>query len=67
MSTDPYLKNESPALVKLTTKADEIKELKIKTAKHDHENILKSLKIGNDNYKKMYKCLNEKKVFIIFF
>ena len=35
-----------------------------KTEKHDYENILQSLKIDNDFYKKKYKSLNEKKAFI---
>ena len=36
---------------------DEIKNLKYKTAKHDYEIVLKSLKIDNDYYKKKYKSL----------
>ena len=51
-------------LLKVTTKDDEIKELKYKTEKHDHENILKSLKIDSDYYKKKYKSLNKKKIYI---
>ena len=48
------MKNE-PSLLKVTTKDDEIRELQYKTEKHDHENILKSLKIDSDYYKKKYK------------
>ena len=40
------------------TRDDEIKNLKYQTEKHDHENILKSLKIDNEYYKKKYKSLN---------
>ena len=64
MSTYPDLKNE-PELLKIKTRDDEIKNLKYQTEKHDHENILKSLKVDNDYYKKKYKNLNEKKVLLI--
>ena len=47
------------------TRDDEIKNLKYQNEKHDHENIKKSLKIGNDYYKKKYKSLNKKKVLLI--
>ena len=40
--------NQDPDLLKIETKDDEIDELKYKTEKHDHENILKSLKIDNE-------------------
>ena len=43
----PNLIND-PDLLKIETKDDETIELKYKTEKHDHENILKSLKIDND-------------------
>ena len=33
--------------------------------KHDYENILKSLKIDNEDYKKKYKNINKKKVLLI--
>ena len=49
----------------MKTKDDEIKGLKNKTEKHDNENILKSLKIDNEYYKKKYKGLNKKKFFLI--
>ena len=63
MSNYPDLKNDIN-LLKVTTKDDEIKELKYKTEKHDHENILKSLKIDSEYYKKKYKSLNKKKIYI---
>ena len=65
MSTYPNLKNEDPTLLKITTKDDENKELKYRTEKHDHENILKSLKSDSESYKKKYKSLNKKKVLLI--
>ena len=64
MSTYPDLKNE-PELIKNKTRDDEIKNLKYQTEKHDHENILKSLKVDNEFYKKKYKSLNKKKVLLI--
>ena len=64
MTTYPNLNNE-PELLKIKTQADEIKNLKYQTEKHDHENILKSLKVNNDYYKKKYKNLNKKKVLLI--
>ena len=63
MSTYPDLKNE-PELLKFETRDGEIKNLKYQTEKHDHENILKSLKVDNEYYKK-YKNLNKKKVLLI--
>ena len=50
MSTYPKLKNE-PGLLKMKTRDDEIKNLKYQTEEHDHENILKPLKIYNEYYK----------------
>ena len=64
MRTNPDLKNE-PDLLKIKTRDDAIKNLKYQTEKHDHENILKSLKIDNENHKKKYKNLNKKKVLLI--
>ena len=61
MSTYPNINNE-PELLKIKTRDDEIKDLKYQTEKHDQENILKTLKIDNENYKKKYKSLNKKKV-----
>ena len=63
--TYPNLKNEDPALLKITTKDDQLKELHYKTEKHDHENILKSLKVDNEYYKKKYISLNKKKRLLI--
>ena len=60
MTNYPTLSNE-PELSKIKTRDDEIKNLKNQTEKHDHENILKSLKIDNENYRKKYKSLNKKK------
>ena len=64
MSGYPDLKNE-PELLKIKTRDDEIKALKYQTEKHDHENILKSLQVDNEYYKKKYKNLNKKKVLLI--
>ena len=64
MSNYPDLKNE-PELLKIKTRDDEIKALKYQTERHGHENILKSLKIDNEYYKKKYKSLNKKKVLLI--
>ena len=64
MTTYPNLNND-PELLKIKTKDDQLKELHYKTEKHDHENILKSLKVDNDYYKKKYKSLNKKKVLFI--
>ena len=50
MSTYPNLNNE-PEFLKKKTRDDEIKKLKYQTEKHDHENILKSLKIYKEYYK----------------
>ena len=64
MTSYPDLKNDIE-LLKLKTRDDEIKNLKYQTEKHDHENILKSLKNDNEYYKKKYKNLNKKKVLLI--
>ena len=64
MTTYPNINNE-PELLKIKTRDDEIKNLKYQTEKHDHDNILKSLKIDNNYYKKKYKSLNKKKVLLI--
>ena len=52
-------------MLKIKTRDDEIKNLKYQTEKHDYENILKSLKVDNEYYKKKYKSLNKKKVLLI--
>ena len=64
MSNYPDLKNDVE-LLKIKTRDDEIKNLKYQTEKHDHENILKSLKSDNEYYRKKYKSLNKKKVLLI--
>ena len=64
MTSYPDLKNE-PKLLKIETRDDEIKILKYQTEKHDHENILKSLKNDNGYYKKKYKSVNKKKKVLI--
>ena len=60
MTNYPDLKNE-PELLKIKSRDDEIKNLKYQTEKHDHADILKSLKADNGKYKKIYKSLNKKK------
>ena len=52
-------------MLKINTKDDQLKELQYKTEKHDHENILKSLKVDNEYYKEKYKNLNKKKILLI--
>ena len=64
MSGYPDIKIE-PELLKIKTRDDEIKNLKYQTKKHDYENILKSLKVDNEYYKKKYKSLNKNKVLLI--
>ena len=49
MSGYPNTNNE-PDLLKIKTRHNEIQNLKYQTEKHDHENILKSLKIDNECY-----------------
>ena len=51
MSTYPNLNNE-PELLKIKTKDDQLKEFQYKTERHDHENILKSLKDDKESYKR---------------
>ena len=57
--------NIEPELLKIKARDDAIKNLKYQTEKHDHESILKSLKIDNEYYKKKYKTLNKKKVLLV--
>ena len=64
MTTYPNLNNE-PELLKIKTRDDEIKNVKYETEKHDHENILKSLKIDNEYQRRKNKSLNKKKVLLI--
>ena len=49
--------NGDAEFLKVKTKNDQLKELQNKTEKHDHENILKSLRIDYEYYKKKYKSL----------
>ena len=65
MSGYRNLKTVDVELLKIKTKDDQLKELHYKTEQHDHENILKSLKIDNEFYKKKYKSLNKEKVLLI--
>ena len=64
MSTYPNLKSEDVELLKIKTRDVEIKNLKYQTEKHDHENILKSLKVDNVYYRKKYKSVNKKKILL---
>ena len=64
MTTYPIIKNEAE-LLKRKTRDDEIRNLKYETEKHDHEIILKSLRIDTKYYKKKYKSLNKKKILSI--
>ena len=64
MSGYSNLKNE-PESLKNKTRDVEIKNLKYQTEKHNHENMLKCLKIDNEFYKKKYKSSNKKKVLLI--
>ena len=52
-------------LLKIITKDDHLKELQYKTERHDHEHILKPLKIDNEYYKTKHKSLNKKKKLLI--
>ena len=63
MSTYPILKNE-PELLKIKIRDDEIENLKYQTEKHDHDDILKSLNIENEFYRKKYKSLIKKEILI---
>ena len=64
MTIHPDLEND-PELLKRKTRDDENKNSKNQNEKHDHENILKSLKIDNEYYRMKYKSVNEKKIFLI--
>ena len=64
MSTYSNLNND-PELLKIITKDDEIKDLNYKTEKHDHENILKSLKIDTEYYTEKYYSSN-KETFVLY-
>ena len=64
MTTYPDLKNE-PETLKIKTKDDQFKEVQYRQEKYHHENILKSLKVDNEYYRKKYKNLNKKKILLI--
>ena len=64
MSTYPNFNNEIE-LLKIKTRDDKNKNLKYQTEKLGYEIILKSPKIDNDSYKRTYKSLNKKIVFMI--
>ena len=64
MNTYPNLNNE-PDLLKLETRDDEIKNLNYQTERHHHGNIIKSLEIDVEYYKKKYESLNKNEVFMI--
>ena len=52
-------------MLEITTRDDEIKDLKYNTEKHDHENFLKSQKTDNGYYRKnINKSLNKTKVLL---
>ena len=59
------MKTDDVELLKIKTKDDQLRELQYKTEKHDHENIIKSLKNDNESIKKKYKSLNKKKILLI--
>ena len=63
MSTYPN-SNIDREILKIKTREDEIENLKNQTEKHDLENILKTLKIDSEFYKKEYKSLNKKKILL---
>ena len=64
MSGKPNINNE-PDLLKIKIRGDEIKNLKYRTENHNHEKILKSPQIDNENYKKKYKNSSRKRKFMI--
>ena len=59
MFTCPNIKIESK-LLKIKTRDDETKNMNSRTEKHDHINILKTLKSDNENYKKKYKSFKKR-------
>ena len=52
-----------PELLTMKTRDDAIEFSKYQAENHYHENLLKSLKIDNEYYKKKYKSPNKKRVF----
>ena len=63
MSKYPILNND-PQLLRIETEDDETEDLRYRTEKHYYENLLKSLKIDKEYYKKKYKSSNKKKVML---
>ena len=63
--TDPKLKIGNPSLLDINTKDVEITETKFKTEEHNFLNILKSPQVDGKFYKKKYKSINRKEVFMI--
>ena len=57
--------NNETEFLKLRTRDDENKNLRYQKEKHDHENILRTLNIDNEYYKKKYESINKKKVLLI--
>ena len=53
-----------PDLLKNKTKDDETIDIWYRSEKHDHENILKSLKVDSEWYKKHYRSLSKKKLIL---
>ena len=62
--TYPNLNNH-PDFLKLKTRDDEIKQIKINSEKHDYDNNWNSLKIDNDFFEEKYKSFNKKNLFLI--
>ena len=56
--------NSDPELLKID-KIDDLRKLRYKTEKYDHEKILASPKIDKEDSKKKHKQLNGKKVIIV--
>ena len=56
--------NTDPELLRSQTKDDESRESKYKTETHDHEKILKTLKVNIDHNKKKHRKLNRKNVLL---
>ena len=56
--------NIEPELLKVETN-DEIEELKYRTQKHDHQELLKTPQIDNNFCRKKYKSKNKKKILMV--
>ena len=57
--------NNKIEFLKIKTKDDQLKELQYRTEKHDHENILKSLKSDNEAYIKKYNSLIKRRYYLL--